>query len=426
MSRSRPLLDACLIVRDEEVNLPDCLASLQRLRPLLNRICIYDTGSIDGTIQLARAAGAHVQEGYWDDDFARARNASLAMSKARWALLIDADERVVADTRTLERRLSASNNANVIDAELYHLDENAVRIGSSRYIKAVRPDAVRFAHPIHEIVTGISGRAIGITSLSADVLHFDHLGYSSAAVRRAKAVRNESVADAALHVALQAGDTVRIAHAYQHRGRSRTLLGRHGEALADLKAAWASWEEGSVNWRRAARDVVRLALTARDTAEATAVLRVLEASGEDPDLCRALLAEILVVLGHFEAALRVTEDLVPHGEPIPEALGTLAAREVLDTRVQALEALERWPEMLATLLTLVSWGGTERIPLVVRMWRNDARTLADILAEPGHGPHGMAIVEALRACGGVGADAAVHVEESRRASALARTGAQGG
>ena len=86
------LLSACLIVKDEEKALPECLASLDRL---VDEVVVYDTGSTDATVELARRAGARVIEGYWDDDFGRARNASLEQCRGEWILWIDADERFV-------------------------------------------------------------------------------------------------------------------------------------------------------------------------------------------------------------------------------------------------------------------------------------------------------------------------------------------
>ncbi len=85
---------AALIVKDEQANLPGCLESLQGL---VDEVVVYDTGSSDDTVEIALRAGARVERGHWDGDFARARNAALAMTSAAWVLSIDADERAVAD-----------------------------------------------------------------------------------------------------------------------------------------------------------------------------------------------------------------------------------------------------------------------------------------------------------------------------------------
>lgn len=405
-----PRVDACLIVRDESVNLPDCIESLKRLGSSLQRICVYDTGSADDTVAIARAAGCVVVEGYWDNDFARARNASLDMSRADWALIVDADERVVADPARLVRELTQQRGANVIDAELYHLDERGQRVAHSRYIKAVRPRSVRFVHPIHEIVTDIDGRGISIHSVAPNVMHFDHLGYASEQIRRSKAERNEAVADAALHVALQSRDAARIAHAYQHRGRSRTLLGRDEDALSDLMAAWQAWGAGSASAVGAGRDLIRRLTAANRTTEAMEVLRRLEECGAQADLTRLLLAEVLFALGHDEKVLALTADLVPARDSARETRGTVDTREVLGLRVKALGRLGRWDHVLATLLTLVHWGEVERVGQIVRMWRGSTQALAEILADLGTGPHGPAVLAALRASSGVGPGAADIIE----------------
>lgn len=53
-----PLLSAILIVKDEARDLPDCLASLA----FCQEIVVVDSGSRDGTQEIARAAGATLLE----------------------------------------------------------------------------------------------------------------------------------------------------------------------------------------------------------------------------------------------------------------------------------------------------------------------------------------------------------------------------
>jgi glycosyltransferase involved in cell wall biosynthesis/tetratricopeptide (TPR) repeat protein len=84
-----PLVSACLIVKDEEAQLASCLNAASHLA---DEVVVYDTGSRDGTVALARSLGAKVIEGFWDGDFARARNAALEVCKGQWILWVDADE----------------------------------------------------------------------------------------------------------------------------------------------------------------------------------------------------------------------------------------------------------------------------------------------------------------------------------------------
>jgi glycosyltransferase involved in cell wall biosynthesis len=80
-----------MIVRDAERDLPLCIESV---RGALDEIVIADTGSTDNTIEIARKLGARVISVPWENDFARARNLSLAEVTADWVLSMDADERL--------------------------------------------------------------------------------------------------------------------------------------------------------------------------------------------------------------------------------------------------------------------------------------------------------------------------------------------
>jgi glycosyltransferase involved in cell wall biosynthesis len=88
-------LSACIIARDEEHNLPDCLASVR----FCDEIVVVDSGSSDATVQIAQAAGAHVVEQPWLG-FAAQRNVALDHASGQWVLEIDADERVSPQLRS--------------------------------------------------------------------------------------------------------------------------------------------------------------------------------------------------------------------------------------------------------------------------------------------------------------------------------------
>jgi tetratricopeptide (TPR) repeat protein len=66
---------------------------------LVDEIVVADTGSTDGTIEVARSFGARVAEIPWHDDFAAARNLAVEHARGDWILSIDADERVAPIAR---------------------------------------------------------------------------------------------------------------------------------------------------------------------------------------------------------------------------------------------------------------------------------------------------------------------------------------
>ena len=72
--KSDVLLSACMIVKDEEENLPRCLTSML---DLADEFVIIDTGSTDRTVEIARSFGARVYHEPWQNDFSLHRNQSL-------------------------------------------------------------------------------------------------------------------------------------------------------------------------------------------------------------------------------------------------------------------------------------------------------------------------------------------------------------
>jgi len=78
-----------MIVKNAAPVLTECLASV---RALVEQMVVADTGSTDGTPELARRLGAEVVQIPWEDDFAQARNLALQPVKTDWVLALDADE----------------------------------------------------------------------------------------------------------------------------------------------------------------------------------------------------------------------------------------------------------------------------------------------------------------------------------------------
>jgi Glycosyl transferase family 2 len=64
----------CMIVRDEERNLPVCL---RPIRGVVNDIIVVDAGSVDRTKPIAAAFGARIFDFPWCDSFSAARNESI-------------------------------------------------------------------------------------------------------------------------------------------------------------------------------------------------------------------------------------------------------------------------------------------------------------------------------------------------------------
>ena len=87
-------LSLCMIVRDEAWILEECLAAA---RPQVDELVVVDTGSVDGSREIAAAHADRLLDFSWCDDFSAARNHGLAAATGDWILVLDADERIAAD-----------------------------------------------------------------------------------------------------------------------------------------------------------------------------------------------------------------------------------------------------------------------------------------------------------------------------------------
>ena len=98
-----PTVSLALIVRDEERVLARCLESVHGS---VDEIVIVDTGSIDGTKDVARRYTDKVFDFAWCDDFAAARQFSFDRTTSEWVGWIDADD-VVLNAAAIRDSLAA-------------------------------------------------------------------------------------------------------------------------------------------------------------------------------------------------------------------------------------------------------------------------------------------------------------------------------
>src|ERR1700677_545449 len=103
-------LSLCMIVKNEERNLPRCLDSV---RGLAGECIVVDTGSTDGTLRIAAGYGAEVVPfDFKIVDFAAARNHALARASGQWILMLDADETLDrAAAPMIEKLVAPEENA---------------------------------------------------------------------------------------------------------------------------------------------------------------------------------------------------------------------------------------------------------------------------------------------------------------------------
>lgn len=176
---SRPRIAAVMIVKDEAHHMVECLGALTAL---VDAIVVVDTGSRDGTVELARSLGAIVDFFPWNGRFCDARNHALEVAARHgpfdFVLSVDADERVSCtaedpstwrDALHVERHVAAT--VSFIAKEGHHpYDEPR--------LFALRPD-LRWRNGIHETVLQDLYRIQREEDLrvGAVPIRFLHLGY---------------------------------------------------------------------------------------------------------------------------------------------------------------------------------------------------------------------------------------------------------
>ncbi len=173
-----------MIVRDEAHAVARALRSA---RPHVDRMIVLDTGSQDATPAIARAEGAEVSTFVWVDDFAAARNASLALSDAAWNLVLDADEWIAGGAEGLSpATLPATGGGFMGEVRRDNQLDQADGEGSAiTWIPRMLPRGVRYEGRIHEQPVGVD-RSVRLP------LRLGHDGFTSANLAR-KGDRNEAL-----------------------------------------------------------------------------------------------------------------------------------------------------------------------------------------------------------------------------------------
>ncbi len=342
-ARDFPLVSACLIVKDEEENLPSCLASLEGIA---DEVVVYDTGSSDRTVELARQAGAVVVEGYWDDDFSRARNAALEHCHGEWIAWLDADETLRCDDPAGLRELLARTGPDV-DGYSVTID-NATGAGvGAMFVHAAcrlfRRARCEWSGRLHEQVAGRRDHR-PIATVGLELARIHHTGYTNQAMaQREKAARNLRVAEAEVERA----DGWERGFSLTSLGRSYMTAGRAEEALEYCRRGAA--ETANPITRRLALRTVVDALAALDrTDEALEAIEELRAASERQVLADLLEANVRRQLGEHERSLELLASL--SGPMVDDDGFEYDPSMFAHKRAESLVALGRFSEAADALL----------------------------------------------------------------------------
>lgn len=153
-----PKISACLIVRDEAATLADCL---QSIRPHVDEVVVVDTGSVDGSLEIARRY-ADVVDVFLDcndpetgkiEDFAAARNRSFELASHEWVFWADGDDIVEGgeNLRKLAESAQDRDFANFLFPYEYTYDADGKCNNLLYRERLMRPrHLLHWVSPVHE------------------------------------------------------------------------------------------------------------------------------------------------------------------------------------------------------------------------------------------------------------------------------------
>ena len=147
----RKRLSVCMIVKNEEKHLANCLRSVQSIA---DEIVVVDTGSTDKTITIARQFNAETHHFRWCDDFAAARNFARSKATGTWILQIDADEELLLEDEAEIKKLLEQQEIDIFFVAIHNksssvFGDNQPVIHFLPRLFRNRPELI-YENPVHE------------------------------------------------------------------------------------------------------------------------------------------------------------------------------------------------------------------------------------------------------------------------------------
>ena len=244
LARRRNRISLCMIVKNEERFLDDCLDSVLGV---VDEIVVVDTGSTDKTVGIAHSHGARVIDFPWTEHFAEARNQAIEAAGGDFMLTLDADERL--DPATAHHLREAVDQAEFDVAYLQFANADEKGPTGRRWIAPrlyrLTP-GLRYIGRVHEQVAQPLAEIRSLT-LDALVLHY---GYrQDVFLERGKTERNTRLLEAALEDPEAANPLVRSNYLYHHAhmAQGAELLERFENFVGYVREQWPD-ELPAVPW----------------------------------------------------------------------------------------------------------------------------------------------------------------------------------
>jgi tetratricopeptide (TPR) repeat protein len=331
-------------------------------------------------VALARAHGARVVEGYWDDDFAAARNRLLEHVSTEWVLSVDADEVLETEPGALRQRL-AGERADLLLVPVVSTTWSAADDGEEhRPARVFRRERAVWTDPLHEMLVPRDGGQDLVLAHQAAPVRLLHSGYHSDRMAdKDKHARNLDIARAQVDALDDSSSDVVAARAWANYGRALVSAGRREEGLdalghlLDLRGNRSEMLQG-------ARSAVHVALATARLEDVDRWIDVATQHGEASGRLALWRAQLLLHHGDLDGAqaeldaARASTDVDLWGQPFD-------ADDVVPVRAAVLSRQGRHAAALEVLVDLLG-RRQESVPLpsLLQAAVNAGQPLGDLAA----------------------------------------------
>jgi glycosyltransferase involved in cell wall biosynthesis len=185
--KSSPSCSLNMIVKNESNNIAFALDSID---DIMDEIVICDTGSSDGTQDIAGLYGATIISTVWKDDFSAARNEAIKASTCDWIFWMDADDRFCSGSKHELVDLWKTSSPQIAILRIVNQQDN---VAGAQFMQArlfPRVKGMLFERRVHEQIMFSAIRNHipfsqhpGITIL--------HAGYNEKNLQKNKSLRNK-------------------------------------------------------------------------------------------------------------------------------------------------------------------------------------------------------------------------------------------
>lgn len=194
-------LSICLIGKNEEKYVKECLSALKPLTDAGAELVFTDTGSTDSTLEIVTTFTDKLYHFKWCDDFSAARNYCANMAGHSWILFVDCDEILSSGDSSSQKQFShvietihnfINNNQSTnepVSVGMIELTSPTIQGGETIdwLARLYHKDYYEYRGIIHEQLFAKSDHAVKFTRLP---LSFSHKGYSDTNILPQKAKRN--------------------------------------------------------------------------------------------------------------------------------------------------------------------------------------------------------------------------------------------